>query len=514
MPHAPVSCHTDAAAGRHRQAEDPTADGNSVPFILVTVAADQEVAATRSRRLRQPADFRAAARFMVGSELHPLANATTLRIADDFADRMPNSSQGHVAYALQRMMLRLGLSRRAVTKHVGILRQLGLLAFVTHGSSRRNALRARMGEAFGPGTGFARTATIYAPCAPSLWDTAMGRRLSGTGYEARIAGYTEEGRARAVAEAAERARPKRRERGRACTPSFVAFPSSAEAEVDRGSNYTARRSAPRHTPPPTSRDRQRRRPDRPGPSAAECARGIRIAEQVRREVWWLSGTCSRRLGYALRPLITAGWSAGQLGSELRMWGVPGRLRSPVAYLRHELRRRIGEGALLGPAGRAPLACEQRVDESGARYSAMKRAKAQLHRPAWQRFASSAGRALREQIAAAACAAREQEKSRASKRPAAWHPMLREPEREFTRPWSGLEEPNSLVRQRNCRDVEHHSNTLADGDGDRWEELADQAAAARAFAKLRRQLEQWSRDDALQARETDWLYAAPGGPEPK
>ncbi|MEU1824258.1 hypothetical protein ABZ502_17745 [Streptomyces abikoensis] len=80
---------------------------------------------------------------MVAAGARRGANGTTVRIAQDIADRMHRSKDGTVAYCLASMQQRLRLSERCIALHVAILRELGLLAWVERGSSMRNALRTR-----------------------------------------------------------------------------------------------------------------------------------------------------------------------------------------------------------------------------------------------------------------------------------------------------------------------------------------------------------------------------------
>ena len=72
----------------------------------------------------------------------------------------------------------LGLQRRAVLKHARVLRELGLLAWVAHGS-KINLMRTRRGDRWATEHGYRGTATLFAAFAPPAWDTAMGRRVHG-----------------------------------------------------------------------------------------------------------------------------------------------------------------------------------------------------------------------------------------------------------------------------------------------------------------------------------------------
>ncbi|MFF7527278.1 hypothetical protein [Streptomyces pseudovenezuelae] len=132
---------------------------------------------TRSRR-SGPQRWRRAVEWLIAAGLHPRASATTLRIAHDLADRMDYDT-GHVRYCLDDTAARLGLSRATVKRHVGYLRELGALAWVVRGT--RVNVRRLMGL-----KGYAATATVYAAVIPPVFDHAMGHRIVGSGYQARI----------------------------------------------------------------------------------------------------------------------------------------------------------------------------------------------------------------------------------------------------------------------------------------------------------------------------------------
>lgn len=138
---------------------------------------DQEIAATQSRRTGPRRWLRAVA-WLVSAGLHPKASTTTMRVAEDLAQRM-DFDTGWVLYGLDRLAARLRISRATAKRHVRYLRELGALVFVAHGT-QRNSRRARGLE------GYAPTATTYAATIPSAFDDAMGHTLIGTGYEARI----------------------------------------------------------------------------------------------------------------------------------------------------------------------------------------------------------------------------------------------------------------------------------------------------------------------------------------
>lgn len=360
MPHARARCQPNPATRRQiNELTHPTHAVESLlfAFSLVTVEAEQWVARTRSRRVRRRGDWMKAVRFMVGAGLRAGANATTLRVAEDIARRMPRSKDGTVAYCQAGMIQRLRLSERCIALHIQILRELGLLAWQERGSAQRNARRTQLGDAFGPGDGFVRTATIYAAVAPPVWDQAMGRRIDGRGYNARVIGVTEAGRYLALADARrEREQPAPQphvapvenpvDNQGACTPS-VSVPqprltgASSEREIrDRATRRRARRSGKSTT---RSRGSTSWTPQ-------QAARAMTDARQLQLHTWWTQGSCVRELAYALRPLFAAGWTWEESARELARWTVPLRPRHAGAYITSEIRRRANSGALHLPDG--------------------------------------------------------------------------------------------------------------------------------------------------------------------
>jgi hypothetical protein len=348
MPHARARCQPIPATRRQNSAVIPATEGvPTLGFTLVQEERQQWVTSTSSRRVRCPEDFLKAVHFMVGSGYCPGAGKTTIRVAEDIAARMPGSKDGTVAYCLDSMVKRLGLSRSCIAQHVGYLRALGLLVWLERGSARRNALRTRHGDGFGPGVGFKRTATIYAPVAPPVWDQAHGRRIDGDGYGARVVGVTADGRVLAVAEAqakqAKRSTPKPVDNSGSWTPSVQVPKPRTTARVGGGKKDTARKRAGAEKTP--------HQPKNPtGWSPQQAAGAMWQARQVQLHTWWTQGSCVRRLAYALRPLFVAGWSWEETARELARWNVQRRPRNVGAYLSAELRRQANSGHIILPDG--------------------------------------------------------------------------------------------------------------------------------------------------------------------
>lgn len=284
--------------------------------------ASQEVDSTSARRAQPRAWLRAVA-WLVGAGLHPRAGGTTLAVARDLAARMDHRL-GFVLYDLEGTAARCGVSTATVKRHVRVLRELGALAWHRHGSKRNLRL---------PGRAYTATATIYAATIPAAYDVAMGHRLDGTGYGARLLGVTDEGRVLAV-----HAAPHPVDnRGTGTVRTAPRAPHSLgshhdvpSADLDGGINYTPR----------ANRSARRVRKGT-GPSLRspwQVARDIGIARQVRPLVGWTQPESLRRLAFALRPLIDRGLSAHDIAAELIGIALDRRPARPAAYITAALTR--------------------------------------------------------------------------------------------------------------------------------------------------------------------------------
>ncbi|MFI1203439.1 winged helix-turn-helix domain-containing protein [Streptomyces sp. NPDC020883] len=469
MQHDCVNCQS-LQAPTHAQSTEPAT------FNLVKRASDQHISTTCSRRLRDPEDFLNAAKWML--KLHPRGNGTTLAVAADFAARMHHSKDGHVPYAVASMQQRLGMSRSTVMDHVRVLRELGLLVWVEHGS-RRNVLRTRLGDRFAAGVGYRPTATIYAPCAPPIYDQAQGRLRAGTGYRSRIRAYTPHGRTQAIREAQCRRAPR--------TPSYTT--PTPYLPAPRGEEF--KDSAPRSQRPSTTAPRSRR--GSTGVTPHQAALGIDHAQRVRLEIWWTQGTCLRQLGYALRPLIAFGYSWQDTARELTRWHVPTRPANAAAYIRSELRRRANSGLLHLPSGSIKPYRQPPADEAGDRYTKMINLRAQQYGPAFERYRATLAAPLR-------AALKQHTRPHTAPRPSRPTPQLREPEHLFRDTWSALATPLDVSRT-----LARAPQSLAgNAPGEEmWDELAEHDRAAAAFQRLREDLEDAAHDASAEDGSTTW-----------
>ncbi|MFI5688390.1 hypothetical protein [Streptomyces sp. NPDC051636] len=395
MQHVSACRHINPAACPDVSKTALVADTSRHTFDLVCDSDAQEISTTASRRLRRGADFLAAARFMVGSGFHPKAGRTTLRLAEVFAERMARSSEGHFAFSAEATARELGLKRRAVFNHARYLRELGLIAYVEHGS-KRNVLRTRYGSAWTSEHGYRGTATLFAAVAPRVWDEAMGRRIEGEGYTARQVGVTDAGRELAVAEAVKKQRERHGlqqtepvDNSGQCTPSVVVPQPRTSGAVDRGIKDRTRERACREKSP------NHRAKGATGWSAARAAAAMQEARWVQLHTWWTQGSCVRQLAYGLRPFFEAGWTWEEIARELARWTVPLRPRHAASYVASEIRRRVNTCALFLPDG---LVAPYRQPETstwddgatphGPRYAVMQARKARTFRPAAARAAAA------------------------------------------------------------------------------------------------------------------------------
>ncbi|MFH8492382.1 cell wall protein [Streptomyces longisporoflavus] len=314
----------------------------------------QELAHTESRR-SGPRRWLRAAHWLLSAGIHPRANATTLRVAEDLAKRMDYST-GHVRYCLDGTSARLGLSRATVKRHVAVLRELGALVWAVHGT-RTNVRRTR-----GLG-GYAGTATVYAAVIPPAYDHAMGHQIVGSGYDARIVVHQpaapEQSSERSTSE------PSACERGSSeqgsseqdsgqisgplsegsAPPSLTLVEEKGKVQMAGGFNYTPRRRA--------SRSKSRKSQSRSAVggestttrrSPAQVAREILQTRTVRALVNWTQREPLRRLAFSLRAYFDRGLSAHEIAAELIGMCLTWRPSRPAAFIQAQLRREARENA--------------------------------------------------------------------------------------------------------------------------------------------------------------------------
>ncbi|MGW0948463.1 cell wall protein [Streptomyces sp. NPDC002623] len=292
------------------------------------------MANTPSRR-SGPRRWLRAVEWLIAAGLHGRANATTLTVAEDLAARM-DYDLGHARYCLDEMTVRLGMSRATVKRHISYLRELGALAWVQHGT--RTNIRQAMGL-----KGYAATATVYAGVIPPAYDHAMGHRIVGTGYNARIiVDYRGRQKPNQIPTQNHNAwpgtpvdNPPVDNSGlEACEPpSLTSGEEEGKLKMVGGSNYTSQ--APRDdAASPIPQIEKRSSQTGTGRHALQVAKDILIARQVRPLVNWTQREGLRRLAFSLRPLIDHGMNSYSIAEYLHGLcpGTGWRPKAPAAYI--------------------------------------------------------------------------------------------------------------------------------------------------------------------------------------
>ncbi|MFD9289587.1 cell wall protein [Streptomyces sp. NPDC060030] len=354
---------------RQRNEPQPAASGQGLPEVRQArvLGREQDVVWTRSRRA-EPRAWLVGLEWLVAAGLHEEAGPTTLVVARDLAARM-DYRRGIVLYDLEGTARRTDTSPATVKRHVKVIRELGALVWLVHGSKRNIAA---------PGEGYMPTATIYGAVIPPVFDEAMGHRLAGTGYEGRVCGVTEAGRERAVAAVSARSEARRAGRRRTersaqsraggrCAASVVqqdrgarpvdnrdvdnsssqshephspgSYHQSPEAEVESGSKDTSQASRRTAVSPSNRKNRSSGGRCGSGRPAWQVQRDVTIARQVRPLVGWTQRAGLRQLAFALRPLIDEGLDVHTIAAELHAWHLSWRPTRPAAYITAQLRRR-------------------------------------------------------------------------------------------------------------------------------------------------------------------------------
>lgn len=336
MQHRTPACQLPAPRVGDSPRKSPTLGGipcqkNGTQSPLALVHGDaQEVANTASRRTG-PRRWLRAVQWLIASGIHPKANATTLRIAEDLAADMDYDT-GHVLYRLERRG-----APSTVKRHVGYLRELGALVWVVHGT--RTNIRRALGL-----KGYAGTATVYAAAIPPAFDHAMGHCIVGTGYEARIV-VDQRGQTPAPVDNS----PVDNTGSEPCgPPSLTWVKEEGKLKVEGGSNYTSRKRASRSTAPiphqttnSSSEDGTRRR------TPAQVASEIRETQLVRALVNWTQAERrTRRLAYVLRPFFDRGLRAHDIAAELAGMTLGWRPKHPAAFIRAALAEQATHDARL------------------------------------------------------------------------------------------------------------------------------------------------------------------------
>ncbi|MFE4915899.1 hypothetical protein ACFRCX_30820 [Streptomyces sp. NPDC056652] len=348
MPYVDTSCQLPRARTSNSRQKSPTPGGipgqKTGTRTAPSATHGQDIATTPARR-SSPRKWLRAVVWLINAGLHPKANATTLRVAQDLAARMDYDT-GHVRYCMDETIARTGVSRASLKRHVSYLRDLGALAWAVHGT------KANIRTVLGLG-GYAGTATVYAATIPAAYDEAMGHTVIGSGYEARIVidQRCQAPAAQAPAPAPVDNPPVDNPSSGSCEPpSLTLDKEEGQVQMVGGFNYTSRKRASRSTTSPSphqtktsnsSEDGARRR------TPAQVASEIRETRLVRALVNWTQGERSlRRLTYVLRPYFDRGLRAHDIAAELNGTVQGWRPKHPAAFIRTTLGAQAAQEAAL------------------------------------------------------------------------------------------------------------------------------------------------------------------------
>jgi hypothetical protein len=259
----------------------------------------QEISGTASR-WSAPRAWRRALEQALVAVLVPGATPVTLAIVNDLAKRMDYST-GHVAYDLEGIAARCGVTTSTVKRHLAALRRAGWIAWAEHGSLR-NALR-RLAPI---PRGYAKTATVYAATIPAAYDRAAGNVVVGTGYEAQLRtpgpGLTPVDNASPVDNQASNQDAKRS----SAPPSLEVVREDCYPQVEVEGKATATRERP------VSPKKSILGQDVPG-WAFQTA--TRIAKWVRPLLTWAQRASVGQLSWVLVDLVIKGWTE----EDIRSW---------------------------------------------------------------------------------------------------------------------------------------------------------------------------------------------------
>ncbi|MFJ1742621.1 winged helix-turn-helix domain-containing protein [Streptomyces microflavus] len=243
---------------------------------------------------------------------------TTLRVAAELARLAPcRPGVAHLESALN-------LSRRTIQYHLGILREAGLLAYLSKGTRV-------------PGIGGRASEFLW--IIPAAFDSALHlltrpceryiRALRGIAEEGRVLMKRVSGMARKFMRSPRRARKRAQPRKRAagpgrCTPmggsaerlhaAGVTYPPS-EAVLDRGASDSS-----------TTKRSGRRR------ALNAVGRRFQLARELIEQVDWLRGCSAPRIAWVARTVADAGWTAEEVRAWLHLRGGSAHVRRPSGLL--------------------------------------------------------------------------------------------------------------------------------------------------------------------------------------
>lgn len=307
----------------------PTHTTPSAPLTHIP-AALQWVSTTESRHAGDPYSWMQAVHWIHGSGLYtkrrshgPGFGDTTVRVAQALAQLTP--CRPGVDY-LARV---LRMSERSVQYHLEMLRETGLLAYITRGTRI---------------SGTPNQASEFARVIPPVFDHALGIRTIGEGVQRRPVGIAEEHRgsiAKLARKAARKIRKRRRNTNRrgttapsarqaVCTP-MQSGSDSGSVQVELGVTTTGTPDANDTTTIPSSTSTATRGPKTTSRktrssrkagrkrrtvlgrtiTAAGMNRGHRLAAALRRALPWTRRATHNQLRWVCADMAEQGWTDRQ-----------------------------------------------------------------------------------------------------------------------------------------------------------------------------------------------------------
>jgi hypothetical protein len=173
--------------------------------------------------------------------------------------------------------------------------------------------------------GYAATATVYAAVIPPSYDHAMGHRIVGSGYNARII-VDLQGQQKPVDNppvdnpGSESLAP----------PSLTVVKEESQVDLVGGFNYTSQARPPKNPIPHQSSQIDGRRR-----TATDVQKASQTVRLVRALVNWTQSVPLRRLEFVLRPWTDRGWDGLRIADELNGMcsGMRWKPKNPVAFIR-------------------------------------------------------------------------------------------------------------------------------------------------------------------------------------
>lgn len=336
-------CQPEPAAPGNLHPFSPTGEGSSTPDFessfeysagggggVLAGAAQQWATTTVCRYARDSYSWMQAVHWVHGADVYvparehgPQFGETTVRIAQLLAPLAEcRPSVDWIARTLK-------LSERTVQYHLGMLREAGLLVYVSVPRWVKGERRPQ-------------EAAEFARVIPPTFDEALGIRTvveeGRPAVERRPVGIAEKGRSLigVLAEKAARKVRKKRRAGRGrCTPmqvpqqgttspSTTTFPS--EAELASG--------ADRPTTPKTAK------PHRAGRKLNAVGRRHQLAGELVRRVPWMGHLRAEgraRVAWQVREVADAGWTADEVIAWLDLGPAAGHVHRPSGFLAARLR---------------------------------------------------------------------------------------------------------------------------------------------------------------------------------